>query len=242
MHPLPTTVCSLSRLPLYCVVFTVTMYIALFSLSQCLLIPTWSRSSPAPDHWPQAERRLSKNRQQIFERAQQHRHTLASVDIRSLEEELRAILARRRGSLNSGSSLCPITALTAGLSVANSAGEPTSLQNDCHLLVPNNVGTGESGHDGSAVVSEDNLALVRESVAQGLPTISEDGASQLALFAAMAEENARNARRLADAAAKLVRSTRAGQLSLEVSSSVDPPLSSSSSQSRPAANSYCNVM
>lgn len=99
-----------------------------------------------------------------------------------------------------------------------------------------------------------NLPHARQSLVQGLSTIPENGdgsASRLALFAAMVEENARNARRLADAAALLVRASSRQErlreephsLSQWSGSSVDPP---SSDQSTPVImeghRNYCNIL
>ena len=54
-------------------------------------------------------------------------------------------------------------------------------------------------------MSEFNILQVRNSICETLPVVPEASSSQLAVFAALADENARQARRLADWAAELAR-------------------------------------
>lgn len=95
-----------------------------------------------------------------------------------------------------------------------------------------------------------NLTHIRQSLVQGLATISEGDSdtldvTELLNFAAIAEENARSARKLADAASQLVRK-RCARLGHNSSSkmsssgsSVDPP---SSNPSRQDHYTYCNIL
>jgi len=73
-------------------------------------------------------------------------------------------------------------------------------------------------------MSEFNIMQVRNSISGVLPTIAEGGTSQLAVFAALADDNARQARRLADWAAELARvAVRSREGSLERSDPSFPP-------------------
>jgi hypothetical protein len=182
--------------------------------------PRPRKSSPAPDEWPQAERRLSDIRH--YQRTQRS-HTLPNVDTSLLESELRYLL-------------CPYDP-------ARHSMPPLSPRNrDSQMCSPehNHTSTTELDH---------SLVQVRQSLLQGLSTISEQNSTvdafKLIQFAAMAEENAQNARRLADAAAEMVRSVQERDLSSEqlhdltpqTDSSVDPP-----SLNQPRYRNYCTIL
>ena len=191
-----------------------------------VLIPPHYRASPAPDEWPQAERRLSDIRQ--LQRV--HRsHTLANVDTSSLESELRFLMCPLDHSRHS---MPPLTPRNRDSQVCSPEHNHTSAQREMEL--------------------DQSLVQVRQSLLQGLSTINEKSGTadvfKLVQFAAMAEENAQSARRLADAAAEMVRAVQergssSGQLhdltqqQLERNdSSVDPP-----SFNPPRYRNYCSI-
>lgn len=98
-------------------------------------------------------------------------------------------------------------------------------------------------------ISNHYLAEIRQSLVQGLTTINEGGNNidedKLIELAAIAEENARTARQLADAAAKLVKSrikylhSSTNELTPQSGSSVDPP---SFQHSPPRQEHYCTIL
>ena len=57
-------------------------------------------------------------------------------------------------------------------------------------------------------MSEFNILQIRNSICEALPAVPEMSSPQLAVFAALADDNARRARRLADWAAELARTVR----------------------------------
>ena len=184
------------------------------------------RASPAPDEWPQAERRLSD----IRHLQRSHRsHTLANVDTGSLEAELRYLMCPYDPTRHS---MPPLTPRNRDSQVCSPEHNHTSTHRETEL--------------------DQSLVQVRQSLLQGLSTIKEGSGTvdmfKLVQFAAMAEENAQNARRLADAAAEMVRAmqereSNAGQLndltqqsSERKDSSVDPP-----SFNQPRHRNYCSI-
>ena len=152
-------------------------------------------SSPGPDDWPQAERRLSRSEQ---ERGRQRSSTLPSINVVGTD-----LLKNRHGSI------IPI------------CGTPLST------LQQANVGSRDrvnSDLNSVRSMSEFNIMQVRNSISGVLPTIAEGSTSQLAVFAALADDNARQARRLADWAAELARvAARSREGSLERNDPSFPP-------------------
>ena len=142
-------------------------------------------------------------------RTRQKTPTLPTIDLSDLGPELQAILAHRNS--------LPLN----GQSVSDS--RRSSTANFCTALRSNSI------------TSEYDMAQLRQSLSECLPTVSESGDSRLSLFAHMAEENARYARQLANMASSLVRAEAQGRLSCPEGSaecdgndalsgsSVDPP-------------------
>jgi hypothetical protein len=193
------------------------------------------RGSPAPDEWPQAELRLGDRHDPRNHRS----HTIPNIDVSSFEHELQSLLCPFDPAtpLASSRAECPLTAFSYP---QNCHSSPTSHPSS-PLQTREREANGGRNADG-----ERYLTQVRQSLAQGLATITENGledisVSQLEEFAAIAEENARTARLLADTAAELAKTRRKHPShdgpSLE-GSSVDPP---------PAPNSrqyfnYCSIL
>lgn len=188
------------------------------------------RSSPAPDEWPEADRRLSDTYHYQHPSFKTHRsYTLPNIDITPMDSDLRAML-------------CPYSH-NAGLT-GSSLSSPQSPEHRAHSH--NRVSTGylEPG------LERNHL---RHSVSQGLATINEleeRNLSELVQFATMAEENARHARRLADAAKRLLRS-RSGELCPQVhvqedsvwdGSPVDPPTDQSIPITLEGRSNYCTIL
>ena len=143
---------------------------ALSPCSQNLLTPPTMRTrpvSPKPDEWPEADRRLSENR----ERKQ------STPFPPSTGWTTEPVVARSRYS-----SFCDTMPQSR-----------SSIVGDGPLLFP------------ARSMSEFNILQVRNSICETLPVVPEASSSQLAVFAALADENARQARRLADWAAELAR-------------------------------------
>lgn len=185
------------------------------------------RSSPAPDEWPEAERRLSDTYHYQHPPFRPHRsHTLPNIDITPMDSDLRAML-------------CPY----AGLS-GSALFSPQSPEHRMHSH--NRVSTGHP----DKVMERNHL---RPSLSQGLATINEledRNLSELVQFATMAEENARHARLLADAAKRLLRS-RSGELCPQIhveqdsvwdGSPVDPPTDQSVPVMTEDRSNYCTIL
>ena len=140
-------------------------------------------------------------------RTRQRTATLSTIDLSELGTELQAIFAHRNSLPLNEQSL--------------SDSRASSVANFCTALRSNSI------------TSEYDMARLRQSLSECLPTVSEAGESRLALFAHMAEENARCARQLANMASNLVRAEAQGRLSCPKESeecddalresSVDPP-------------------
>ena len=113
--------------------------------------------------------------------------TLPIIDLSDLGPELQPILAHRNS--------LPLN----GKSVSDSS--TSSTANFCTALRSN------------LISSEYDMARLRQSLSECLPTVSESGDSRLSLFAHMAEENACYARQLANMASSLVRAEAQGRLS-----------------------------
>lgn len=148
---------------------------------------------PKPDEWPEADRRLSTDTRQ------------RSGTLPTLEVPARVVphpRTTRHGSLNH---------IVAPPSLLHPTPSDTGTP---RLSVTRD--TSRSNSIISVQESEYNLLRLRESIALQLPTISEAVPSQLAIFAAAAEENARNARRLADWAAELARAAARRESSVDV--------------------------
>ena len=147
-------------------------------------------SSPGPDEWPQAERRLSRNEQ---ERGRQRSSTLPSISVLGAESH-----RNRHGSI------IPVCGPQVPTSRQAEVWSRSRINNDQPQL--NSVRS----------MSEFNIFQVRNSITGALPTIAEASTSQLAVFAALADDNARQARKLADWAAELARAAvRSREGSLE---------------------------
>ena len=199
-----------------CRVTPLRLYINLSILLCRVVFSFHCRASPAPDEWPQAERRLSDIRQ--LQRV--HRsHTLTTMDTNALESELRLMM-------------CPFD---------HSRHPPLSPRRNSQVCSPDHNHTGAHGE----TEMDQGLVQVRQSLLQGLSTIKEGSCTadmfKLVQFASMAEENAQNARRLADAAAEMVKSAQesgrsSGQLQMSqlTDSSVDPPTYNH--------RNYCSIM
>ena len=69
------------------------------------------------------------------------------------------------------------------------------------------VGDGPLMFPTARSMSEFNILQIRNSICEALPAVPEMSSPQLAVFAALADDNARQARRLADWAAELARRT-----------------------------------
>lgn len=207
-----------------------------------------SRSSPAPDEWPQAEQRLADRSWLHYSR--NHRsYTLPNIDITGVEHELQSLL---QCPFDHGNP--PLSA--TGESPYTSFPYPPPPSSPTPPQQQNRGGSSGSG-DFLAVRrsnSERNVVPSRQSLAQGLATIQEHcenvSLAQLSNFAILAEENAKMAQRFADAAAQLVRERKRSSQQNDFigihdhGSSVDPaPLLpfSSRTQSRPYLN-YCAIL
>ena len=207
------------------------------------------RTSPAPDLWPQAERRLSDN-YHMHNKVPHRSCTVPRLDI-TADPELQAAIAHRHGSL-------PLVGNGLFLPLGHSGSG--SLPGDSTPIHGSEIPDSYPASRHDSIVS-DNLTQVRLALLQGLPTINEAETTQLLSFAAIAEENARVARRLADRALEIARSASSanlqnGVLSLNYSdgSSVDPPSEDLSSlEDRPSEKAsstkdaqgyrnYCHLM
>ena len=174
--------------------------------------PRTSRAvSPKPDEWPQADRRLSRPEP---ERPRPRSSTLPTIDVNTAQV-INGLMESRHGSLPGPSLGCPFSIQDGNISVSASPATPR-----------NRVGSNDTASDflsrHNSLVSEFNLLRIRESVCLPLPPISETDPSQLALFAAFADDNARQARRLADWAAELARTAVRTREAREESAEGDP--------------------
>ncbi len=152
------------------------------------------RASPKPDEWPEAERRLSRE-------GRQRSGTLPTLGVSpSLISQARRM---RHGSLNH---VVPPSSLVA-------SGTSTPVPGGTRDVMSRNNSIASDVRS----LEEFNLLRLRESISFPLPTISEASHSQLAVFAAAADETARQARRLADWAAELARAAARRESSVDVS-------------------------
>ena len=161
--------------------------------------------SPKPDEWPQADRRLSRPEP---ERARPRSSTLPTIDVNTAQL-INGVMETRHGSISGAG--CPFSRLEGDISPATPRNRVGSTNASSEFISRHN-----------SLVSEFNLLRIRESVCLPLPPISETNPSQLALFAAFADDNARQARRLADWAAELARTAIRGRGSREGSAEVEP--------------------
>ncbi len=169
------------------------------------------RVSPKPDEWPEADRRLSVD-------TRQRSGTLPSLGVPpSLIAHGRTT---RHGSLSTLSShVLPPSSLAPPYPNTTS-GTSTPVTRD--MSSRNNSISSEFNHV-RVRESEYNIVRLRESISLTLPTITEASPSQLTVFAAVADENARQARRLADWAAELARAAAKASRGREDSTVVQWP-------------------
>ena len=175
--------------------------------------------SPKPDEWPEADRRLSRTE---YGHPRQRSCTVPTVDI--LAADVGMVMGTRHGSIGTPFAASRQDYLTPRHEVDQFPQSPFNLSRAGSVveqLLP------RSRND--SIASEFNLLRVRDSMSFPLPTIKEASPSELAVFAALADQNARQARKLADWAAELARAvakSREGSTELELppeGTPVDPP-------------------
>lgn len=183
------------------------------STSSFLTTPTQPRRkrsiSPKPDEWPEAERRLSRVE---TDRMRQRSCTVPTADI--LEADMRLLHTRHPSLIPQNHLLLqtPELEYTLATSSADTGVTPSERASVAAEQL-------QFASRRNSLVTDFNLMRIRDSLSIPLPTIVEKNHPHLAFLAAVADENARSARQLADWLAELARNVARGK---SRESSVDP--------------------
>ena len=180
------------------------------SIAQAGNITSSKKVSPEPHEWPQADRRLAR-------RQEERRATIPDLVCQPLNVPPNSQLDRRSTLTTAevGELQALLRAHGHRLSDVSQPPRPmTRSASDSSASIPNNQ------------FSELNLMNIRGSISLPLAPILEGRTvsdQQLATFAAMAEENARQARRVADWASELAKVSRQHGSSVDVCPFHIPP-------------------